>query len=69
MKNKKKIINKKRKPTENYSYYFAAHVDSTGEVTPLLLTDREFLSAKKRANKNQEDVPIDFIVFNQAHKK
>jgi hypothetical protein len=69
MKNKKKIINKKRKPTENYSYYFVAHVDSSGEVTPLLLTDREFASAKKRANKNQEDVPIDFIVFNQAHKK
>jgi len=69
MKNKKKIINKKRKPTENYSYYFVAHVDSSGEVTPLLLTDREFASAKKRASKNQEDVPADFIVFNQAHKK
>lgn len=69
MKNKKKIINKKRKPTENYSYYFVAHVDSSGEVTPLLLTDREFASAKKRASKNQEDVPTDFIVFNQAHKK
>ena len=36
---KKKIINKNKKPTENHSYYFVAHVDSDGEVTPLLLTD------------------------------
>jgi hypothetical protein len=65
---KKRIKNKNRKPNEDRSYYFVAHVDSSGEVTPLLLTDKEFLVAKKRANKNKEDVPIDFIVFSQAHK-
>lgn len=69
MRNKKKIRNTKRKPQENYSYYFVGHVDSNGEVTPLLLTDKEFLSAKKRASRNKEDVPLDFIVFSQAHKK
>ena len=65
---KKKIKNKKRKPTENSSYYFVAHVDSDGEVTPLLLTDIEYKHAKKRADRNKEDVPIDFIVFSQAHR-
>lgn len=69
MRNKKKIINKKRKPAENASYYFVAHIDALGEVTPLLLTDKEFKSAKKRADKNKEDVPLDFIVINQAHKE
>lgn len=68
MRKKIKVINKKRKPNENASYYFVAHVDSSGEVTPLLLTDVEFKSAKRRAEKNKEDVPIDFIVFSQAHK-
>jgi hypothetical protein len=68
MRNKKKILNTKRKQNENHSYYFVAHVDSSGEVTPLLLTDKEFLTAKKRANRNKEDVPLDFIVFSQFHK-
>jgi len=64
----KRIINKKKKPNEDHSYYFVAHVDSSGEVTPLLLTDIEYAKAKKRALKNNEDVPINFIVFTQAHK-
>ena len=66
---KKLIRNKDRKPNEDASYYFVAHVDSSGEVTPLLLTDVEYEQAKKRAEKNQEDVPLDFIVFTQSHKK
>ena len=65
---KKKIKNLNRKPNENASYYFVAHVDSEGEVTPLLLTDVEYKKAKERANKNKEDVPEDFIVFKQAHR-
>ncbi len=65
---KKKIKNLNRKPNENASYYFVAHVDSVGEVTPLLLTDVEYKKAKQRANKNKEDVPEDFIVFKQAHR-
>jgi hypothetical protein len=65
---KKKIKNLNRKPNENASYYFVAHVDSEGEVTPLLLTDVEYKKAKQRANKNKEDVPEDFIVFKQAHR-
>ena len=47
---KKKVLNKNKKPTENSSYYFVAHVDSEGEVTPLLLTDVEYEKAKKRAD-------------------
>lgn len=66
--NKKRIKNKKRKPNEDFSYYFVAHVDSSGEVTPLLMTDVEYKKAKQRAIKNKEDVPVDFIVFSQAHK-
>jgi hypothetical protein len=65
---KQRIKNKKRKPNEDYSYYFVAHVDSSGEVTPLLLTDVEYKKAKQRAIKNKEDVPENFIVFSQAHK-
>jgi hypothetical protein len=65
---KKKIKNLNRKPNENASYYFVAHVDSQGEVTPLILTDVEYKKAKQRANKNKEDVPEDFIVFKQAHR-
>jgi predicted Holliday junction resolvase-like endonuclease len=65
---KKKIKNTKRKPNENSSYYFVGHVDSSGEVTPLLLTDVEYAKAKARALKNPEDTPTDFIVFSQAHK-
>lgn len=64
----KRIKNKHRKPNEDFSYYFVAHVDSSGEVTPLLLTDVEYDKAKKRAEKNTEDVPLNFIVFTQAHK-
>jgi len=64
----KRILNKKKKPNEDHSYYFVAHVDSSGEVTPLLLTDVEYNKAKERAEKNQEDVPLNFIVFTQAHK-
>ncbi len=65
---KQRIKNKKRKPNEDYSYYFVAHVDSSGEVTPLLLTDVEYKKAKQRALKNKEDVPENFIVFSQANK-
>jgi hypothetical protein len=64
----RKIKNKNKKPTANESYYFVGHVDSEGEVTPLLLTDREYQIAKKRADQNPEDVPVDFIVFSQFHK-
>ena len=66
---KKKIINKNKKPTENHSYYFVAHVNSDGEVTPLLLTDVEYNRAKIRADNNPEDVPEDFIAFSQEHRK
>jgi hypothetical protein len=65
---KQKIKNKKRKSNEKSSYYFVAHVDSVGEVTPLFLTDIEFKKATQRALKNKEDVPVDFIVFSQSHK-
>lgn len=65
---KKKIRNKNHKGNEDKSYYFVGHIDSSGEVTPLLLTDTEYKEAKKRAEKNPEDVPIQFIVFSQANK-
>ena len=66
---KKRIRNKKRKPNADASYFFVAHVDSEGEVTQLLLTDVEFKKAKQRANKNQEDIPLDFLIFSQVFKK
>jgi hypothetical protein len=65
---KKRIRNKNRNKNESTSYYFVAHLDSAGEVTPLLLTDIEYKAAKARAEKNQEDIPLDFIVFSQSHK-
>jgi hypothetical protein len=65
---KGKIKNTKRKPTENKDYFFVAHVDPNGDVVPLLLTDIEFEKARKRAEKNQEDVPLDFIAITQCHK-
>jgi hypothetical protein len=65
---KGKIKNTKRKPNEKKYYYFVAHVDSSGDVIPLLLTDIEFEKAKIRAEKNKEDIPEDFIVFTQQHK-
>ena len=66
---KKKIKNTKRKPNECRYYYFVAHLDDQGFVTPLLLTDPEFKKAKQRALKNKEDVPEDFIAFTQEHRK
>jgi hypothetical protein len=65
----RKIKNKNKKPTECASYYFVAHVDSSGEVTPLLLTEPEYQKAQKRAERNPEDVPEDFITFSQQHRK
>jgi hypothetical protein len=66
---KGKIKNKNRKPNENKDYFFVAHVDSNGDVIPLLLTDVEFEKGKIRASKNPEDVPEHFIVFSQQHKE
>jgi hypothetical protein len=66
---KGKIKNKNKKPTAACSYYFVAHLDPEGEVTPLLLTDVEYEKAKKRAEKNPEDVPEHFITFTQQHKE
>jgi len=65
---KQRIKNKNRKLNEDFSYYFVAHVDSSGEVTPLLLTDVEYKKAKQRAVKNKEDVPENFIIFSQGFK-
>lgn len=66
---KGKIKNKNRKLNENKDYFFVAHIDSNGDVVSLLLTDIEFEKAKKRAEKNPEDVPEDFLVFFQKHKE
>lgn len=52
-----KIQNTNRKPQENPEYYYVAHVDETGEVTSLMLTEAEFNKAKNRADKNKEDLP------------
>lgn len=66
---KKKIKNTKRKPNECKFYYFVGHLDSSGEVTPLLLTNPEFKKAAERAKHNPEDIPENFLVFSQAHKE
>ena len=62
-KKKAAIKNKKRKQGENLFYYFVGFIEANGDVTPLLLTKKEIQTAKKRALKNKEDVPSDFLIF------
>lgn len=64
MKKKKNAIrNKNKKPSEAAFYYFCAFLESDGDVYPLLLTKDELKRAKRRAEKNKEDVPSSFLVF------
>ena len=64
MKKKKNAIrNKNKKPFEAMFYYFCAFLESDGDVYPLLLTKDELNRAKRRAEKNKEDVPSSFLVF------
>jgi hypothetical protein len=64
MKKKKNAIrNKNKKPSEAMFYYFCAFLESDGDVYPLLLTKDELQRAKRRAEKNKEDVPSSFLIF------
>lgn len=58
--------NKNRKRMENGMYYFVGHLSTDGHYTPLLLTEREYASAKARAEKNQEDLYSNCVVFQQV---
>lgn len=64
-----KIENTNRKPQENPVYYYVAHVDESGEVTSLMLTEKEFEKAKVRANKNKEDLPKFSIAVQVTNKQ
>lgn len=59
------IPNKQKKLHENENYWFVGHLSDDGFFTPLLLTAREMEIAKKRAERNPEDVPHHSIVFQQ----
>lgn len=65
-KKKAAIKNTKRKQGENLFYYFVGFIEANGDVTPLLLTKKEIQIAKKRALKNKEDVPLDFLIFQSS---
>lgn len=58
----RKSPNKNRKPREAEEYFFTAYVNDDGEVDFLLLTPNELAVAKRRAGRNPEDIPQDFII-------
>tara|TARA_R100001015_G_C4612974_1_gene168569 strand:+ start:180 stop:407 length:228 start_codon:yes stop_codon:yes gene_type:complete len=58
-----KVENKNAHRAADKEYYFATHVKNTdGEVQMLLLTDKEYERAVKRAEKNKEDLPSNYTV-------
>jgi hypothetical protein len=61
------IENTNKKFNENEKYYFASYINSEGYVFELLLTEKEFDKAVKRAEKNPEDIPNEYIVL-QGYK-
>jgi hypothetical protein len=61
------IENSNKKFNENEKYYFASYINSEGYVFELLLTEKEFDKAVKRAEKNPEDIPNEYIVL-QGYK-
>jgi hypothetical protein len=58
--------NKDRKRMENEVYYFVGHLSTDGYYTPLLLTEKEYATAKARAGKNPEDLHSTCVVFQQV---
>lgn len=57
--------NKNRKRMENEVYYFVGHLSGEGYYTPLLLTEKEFATARSRGEKNPEDLHSTCVVFQQ----
>jgi len=62
-----KVNNKNAHRAADKEYYFTAYVKSDAkegedDVVMLLLTDKEFERAAKRAEKNQEDLPKYFAI-------
>jgi hypothetical protein len=55
--------NKNRRGRQAEKYIYIAALDENGIVNKLLLTEREFDSAKKRAKNNPEDTFGDVIAF------
>jgi len=64
-----KIKNTQKKPTANEEYYYVAHIGEGGCVTHLMLTEKEFQNAKKRADKNPEDLPRYSIAIQLTNEK
>lgn len=52
-----RVYNQARKTNANKYYWFTYVQLPNGDEIPIMLTEREFESAQRRAEKNQEDVP------------
>jgi hypothetical protein len=61
--------NKNKKGNESKEYYFCTHVNTAGYQFELLLTEKEFDAAVKRAEMNPEDIPQNYIVLQGVKKK
>jgi hypothetical protein len=55
--------NKQRRGRQAENYIYVAALDADGVVNKLLLTEREFEAARKRARNNPEDTFGDVIAF------
>tara|TARA_R110002020_G_scaffold90534_4_gene220447 strand:- start:2309 stop:2557 length:249 start_codon:yes stop_codon:yes gene_type:complete len=52
-----RVYNKNRKTNAKKYYWFSYIQLPSGEELPIMLTEREFQIAKRRARKNTEDCP------------
>lgn len=65
----KKRKNKNRKGRQAENYIYVPALDDNGCVTKLLLTEREYNTAAKRAATNPEDTFGDVIAFQIVNNK
>lgn len=65
----KKRNNKNRKGRQAENYIYIPALDENGCVTKLLLTEREYNAAVKRASANPEDTFGDVIAFQIVNNK
>tara|TARA_R100001510_G_C7655148_1_gene214113 strand:- start:3935 stop:4162 length:228 start_codon:yes stop_codon:yes gene_type:complete len=65
-----KVENKNAHRAADKEYYFATHIkNNDGEVQMLLLTDKEYERAVKRAERNKEDLPSDYSVVHPKKER
>jgi hypothetical protein len=61
--------NKNRRGRQSEKYIYVPYLNESNYVTKLLLTEKEFLNAKSRAEKNPEDTFGDVIAFQVLENK